>query len=279
MLSLPSRLKSSRGPKAFTLIELLVVIAIIAILAAILFPVFAQAREKARQTACLSNLKQIGTAVMLYVQDYDEAYPIRTNAGGKGLCFDPSSLNPAPGTTNPYCTSLAWPWQIQSYVKNNAVYVCPSGTGRDYAATVAAGKDSLKVPIPISYGINLSMYQYPANDQPYTGDNGPVSLSRMNAPASTYFIADAVVSDFSNNWIDRLRFSNINSLNLKEIQGCNAASPYTSQTLIKYPTLSTSAERHQGGENIAFADGHAAFRQFGRISCAIGAAATEGPDL
>lgn len=61
--------------RGFTLIELLVVIAIIAILAAILFPVFAQAREKARQTTCVSNLKQIGTAFMMYVQDYDETYP------------------------------------------------------------------------------------------------------------------------------------------------------------------------------------------------------------
>ena len=61
--------------KAFTLIELLVVIAIIAILAAILFPVFAQAREKARAVSCLSNLKQIGLACMMYVQDYEETYP------------------------------------------------------------------------------------------------------------------------------------------------------------------------------------------------------------
>src|SRR5215469_2257354 len=66
----------------FTLIELLVVIAIIAILAAILFPVFAQAREKARQASCLSNLKQNGLAFMSYVQDYDETYPIA--AGGDG---------------------------------------------------------------------------------------------------------------------------------------------------------------------------------------------------
>jgi prepilin-type N-terminal cleavage/methylation domain-containing protein len=61
--------------RGFTLIELLVVIAIIAILAAILFPVFAQAREKARQTSCLSNEKQLGTAISMYVQDYDETYP------------------------------------------------------------------------------------------------------------------------------------------------------------------------------------------------------------
>ena len=66
--------------KAFTLIELLVVIAIIAILAAILFPVFAQARDKARSASCLSNLKQIGTSTMMYVQDYDESYyPHRFN--------------------------------------------------------------------------------------------------------------------------------------------------------------------------------------------------------
>src|SRR3954452_23518916 len=72
-----------RGSRAFTLIELLVVIAIIAILAAILFPVFAQARERARMSVCVSNTRQIGTALMMYVQDYDETFPyIRFHGGG-----------------------------------------------------------------------------------------------------------------------------------------------------------------------------------------------------
>src|SRR4026209_2705707 len=71
--------RAGRGTdrQVFTLIELLVVIAIIAILAAILFPVFAKAREKARQAACMSNFKQIGTATLMYVQDYDGYYPVR----------------------------------------------------------------------------------------------------------------------------------------------------------------------------------------------------------
>src|SRR5689334_4966527 len=97
--------------KAFTLIELLVVIAIIAILAAILFPVFAQAREKARSISCMSNLKQIGTALMMYVQDSDETYPINLYFGNESngaLCMMTSYQEIAP------------------QVKNGQIYVCPS---------------------------------------------------------------------------------------------------------------------------------------------------------
>jgi prepilin-type N-terminal cleavage/methylation domain-containing protein len=102
-----------RNYRAFTLIELLVVIAIIAILAAILFPVFAQARAKARQAACLSNCKQIGLAVAMYVQDYDEIYP-------------PSQVN-APSPPAPAGGTISWPTLIYPYVKNEGIFVCPSG--------------------------------------------------------------------------------------------------------------------------------------------------------
>src|SRR5689334_24193429 len=96
---------SMKPDKAFTLIELLVVIAIIAILAAILFPVFAQAREKARAISCLSNGHQLGLALMMYVQDYDETYPFSTDAAD---AFDASRnrIDSWPDRINPYVKSI-----------------------------------------------------------------------------------------------------------------------------------------------------------------------------
>jgi len=107
--------------RGFTLIELLVVIAIIAILAAILFPVFAKAREKARQTSCLSNCRQLGTAFRMYCQDYDERYPLfgyvipGFNVPGAGGSPDGSNVN-------------MWRFFIGPYCKNYQVFVCPSST-------------------------------------------------------------------------------------------------------------------------------------------------------
>ncbi len=118
--------------KAFTLIELLVVIAIIAILAAVLFPVFAQAREKARQAACSSNLRQIGTAFALYAQDYDERLPDRRDLK--------LSL---PGGYRPWTT---WPpsdpragWAavvLDPYIKNTGIWACPSVAGSSLGSSV-----------------------------------------------------------------------------------------------------------------------------------------------
>jgi prepilin-type N-terminal cleavage/methylation domain-containing protein/prepilin-type processing-associated H-X9-DG protein len=107
----------------FTLIELLVVIAIIAILAAILFPVFAQARDKARQTSCLSNIKQIGLGLMMYVQDYDERYP--------GALQAIQTING--GSTSDMRIPLDL--QIMPYIKNDRIWTCPSDAGPRVPAT------------------------------------------------------------------------------------------------------------------------------------------------
>jgi prepilin-type processing-associated H-X9-DG protein/prepilin-type N-terminal cleavage/methylation domain-containing protein len=124
-----------RVSPAFALIELLVVIAIIAILAAILFPVFAQAREKARQTSCLSNIKQLGIAVLMYAQDSDEMYPVHAYWEG--------DWDTAAGKGN------YWQGRVLPYIKNLQVFRCPSDAG-----TSAGTVDGSDAGARVSYAFN-----------------------------------------------------------------------------------------------------------------------------
>ncbi|BDI28341.1 hypothetical protein CCAX7_003920 [Capsulimonas corticalis] len=145
----------------FTLIELLVVIAIIAILAAILFPVFAKAREKARQISCASNIRQIGLGVMQYTQDNDE--------------ITPGGWIPFP-TTAPH-----WGQVIQSYIKSKQVFKCPDDSG---TSTSFSSDDPNYGPrFHNSYAINYDAMQ--------TGyENIGLPLASFNAPAGTVYIVD-----------------------------------------------------------------------------------------
>jgi len=153
--------------KGFTLIELLVVIAIIALLAAILFPVFARARENARRASCMSNMKQIGLALMQYTQDYDERLPFygSTSAG------DPSS------TTSNYVTSTIpnWHAQVYPYVKSWDLFKCPSAPeSTDTSNAPRASGDS-------SYGANGVVVRWSGSA------TGPLSLAAIEKTAEIIF--------------------------------------------------------------------------------------------
>jgi len=154
--------------KGFTLIELLVVIAIIAILAAILFPVFAKAREKARQSSCANNLKQLALGTAMYIQDYDERVPSGTTSGNtNGAAVGPNVSN-----------ADGWAAQIYSEIKSTGVYKCP-----DDATTAVAPL------VPISYAVNSNI-----------SSGGPVALATFIATTNTvlFFEVSGVSGDPTN---------------------------------------------------------------------------------
>ncbi len=153
--------------RAFTLIELLVVIAIIAILAGILFPVFAKAREKAEQTDCISNVKQISTAMMMYVQDYDQKLP------------------------HPSHTTYYWPYALLPYTKNTQLFVCkafPDDQEWDGGATPTANSTGC------SYGMNARISRNASYATAELAGCGS-KITRITYPAQTVMVFDVAISN------------------------------------------------------------------------------------
>jgi prepilin-type N-terminal cleavage/methylation domain-containing protein/prepilin-type processing-associated H-X9-DG protein len=151
---------SSLRKRGFTLIELLVVIAIIAILAAILFPVFAKAREKARTTTCMSNEKEMTLGFVQYVQDYDEHLPEREYTTAAGV-------------------NTSWRSMISPYLKSTQIFACPSNTVNTQFCTDAN--------FPRSYGVNGNDGQNPSTPCP---SSGGLTLAAVDAPAQLILVAE-----------------------------------------------------------------------------------------
>ena len=149
----------TRSRSGFTLIELLVVIAIIAILAAILFPVFQKVRENARKTACLSNMKQLGLAYTQYTQDYDENYPT--------------------GGSNPL--GQGWAGRIYPYVKSIGVFQCP-----DHSVSIQTNGSVISYPVSYAGNFNFMRIDSPNPHDPHTGQ----SLASLASPAKTVLICE-----------------------------------------------------------------------------------------
>ena len=212
-----------RKKSAFTLIELLVVIAIIAILAAILFPVFARARENARRASCQSNLKQIGLGILQYTQDYDEKYPMFqwNNA-------TPNDINPA----------YSWRRTTFPYVKSTQIYECPSNTYSGRAAYDSQGAQLAVLPadaprFPASYSINGAgsyLGGTPVSETSAPPTYNPTTLSAIADPARTI-----VVSEYS--WVD-------NRVNWDDGNATNAGA------------TGLYFKGHLGTSNFLFTDGH-----------------------
>ena len=207
----------SRG---FTLIELLVVIAIIAILAAILFPVFARAREKARQSSCLSNVKQLGMGILMYIQDSDERFPTKW--------WGPYAHVPGPAypLTSNYMT---WAEVIAPYVKNDQLLLCPN-----YAPSQS---DMPFSTFPFAYHFNGAAPEV-AGDYSTAGlDYAP--MSEVKAPATTVMLYDGWTMD--NFWIPTCQAALI-----------SGQPGYMNWT----PVYQNIVRRHNEGVNECFVDGH-----------------------
>jgi len=228
------------GRRGFTLIELLVVIAIIAILAAILFPVFAKAREKARQTSCLSNVKQIGLGLLMYAGDYDECYP---SVGG-------TACNGDDGRTYNDVTMLPYWLLIQPYVKNWQLFTCPSqANGNCRNGSVAHHRVDQQIDLgraPGNFQLSYGIFEKVLNGSRSIGCgvSGKHRLSAWKQPAQSVIIADTC--GLISGW-ERIAWANVCGA------GCNA------------DRQTDSNGRHNGGSNVGFMDGHSKWYSAGGV--------------
>ena len=213
--------RSAISIQGFTLIELLVVIAIISILAAILFPVFARARENARRTSCLSNLKQIGLGIMQYTQDYDETYPSYATFGSGSEAA-------------PYWTSM-----VEPYLKSADLLRCPSSLT---APTSSVGH----------YGANILVVKSTRSvDSTYEPG---LKLAEVNFPASTYMIMDSGANRVIP-WGATLSVRNGSSTHY--LPGVGGMEPPPTSAVAAAYQDDYQRGRHFLGVNITYADGHA----------------------
>ncbi|HHX39792.1 MAG TPA: DUF1559 domain-containing protein [Armatimonadetes bacterium] len=202
--------------KGFTLIELLVVIAIIAILAAILFPVFARARENARKANCQSNLKQLAQATLMYAQDHDETHSWWNR------------------NVSPSLSPLATPQAVYPYIKNNKAYNCPSSSNQRDSDTYR----DFTFPGPASRG-------YAWADWAFGGvRTRPLTLAEINTPSTTIMLADSAHM-----------FGGKGAIIWANIC-CDDGSGTLDGLTNDGKPVDDKQSRHFGGENIAFMDGH-----------------------
>jgi len=243
-------------PRGFTLIELLVVIAIIAILAAILFPVFAQAREKARQSSCISNAKQMALATLQYVQDYDETFPF--GYGTNGSVWNTSGGVPFVGDTPAnWRTANAnwvggmsqyWSNAVQPYTKNFGVVLCPSAsTVLDLGGVQAAGQ-----PGPVSQSLT---YNGLLQGFPLAGATAPTTV-----PLVTESFGKGNLKGFqAPNPFLRCQANNLPCVYISSASGCSAAN--NGQTSNWFGFIARAGV-HGNGQTFGYLDGHVKYKVF-----------------
>jgi len=221
-----------RSRRGFTLIELLVVIAIIAILAAILFPVFAKAREKARQASCASNLKQLVLAFIQYKTDYDEKFPM--------TCWTPT-VNTAGCAIWPQ----AWPNSIYPYCKNQQIFVCPSNSGACMMPGAYAPNS------PGSVWDNGAGTNYGIGEE-FFSQSGGLADAKLSAPAETLFIADSRCNWIGGYWSAANRAA-LTRVAMAKRGASNSAACCNGNV---WDATAENGTLHNGGSNLGFADGH-----------------------